>query len=235
MAIAASQRTAARTAPSRLRAFTRRTVNLLLLLAVGTGLLWWTGPTLLAPAEDFVQGPSGAVAYVSLSNQIREQSAAFWKGGDVQIRLGQEEFSGMLASALLTGRGPEDPLRRVRGSLVGGEIKVETVIYLPFARVPERFQGPLGLRLRLHPVVTETGLVQFQITRAFAGRVPISPALIRWAGRLLAVQTPGFDARTATISLPLGDMVSQALGRKLEIKEFSADQGRLNLLIAMPQ
>ena len=206
---------------------------LILLVATGT-LLWWSGPLLLAPVEDFAQGPGGAVAYVSLSNQIRDQSAEFWTGGDVHIRLTQEEFSGMLSSALLTGRKPGDPIQRVRGSLVDGEVKVESVVHLPFAVVPDRFRGPLGLKLRLSPVVTETGLVQFRITRAFAGRVPISPALLRLAGRIAPVAMPGYDAGQATILLPLSDMVSGSLGRRLEIKEFHTGNGHLTLTIAMP-
>lgn len=234
MEIAAQRPTAKPPVPSRRRSVGRAVAVLLLLTLLVGGLLWWSGPLLIAPVENFTQGPGGTVAYVSLSNQIREQSAEFWTGGDVHIRLDEAEFSGMLSSALLTGRQPTDPIHRVRGSLVDGEVKVETVIYLPSASVPERFQGPLGLKLRLHPVVTEKGLVQFRITRAFAGRIPISPRLIRWVGRLIPFTVPGYDAREATILLPLGDMVSRSLGRRLEIKEFSAEGGQLNLTIAMP-
>lgn len=233
MAMGAPYRTAAPPGRSRQRSFFQ-IVAVALLLAITTGaLFWWSGPRLLAPVEDFVQGPGGAIAYVSLSNQIREQSGEFWTGGDVQIRLDQEEFSGMLSSVLLTGRQSTDPIQRVRGSLVNGEMKVESVVHLPFDVVPERFRGPLGLSLRLNPVVTDRGLVQFRITRAFAGRVPISPTLIRWVGRLISVSVPGYDAREATVLLPLSDMVSQSLGRRLEIKEFSAGGGQLHLTIAM--
>jgi hypothetical protein len=234
MAIAAPRDPGTQTAPSRLKSFSRKAAAAILLLSITAGLLWWSAPVLLAPAEDFLQGPGGAVAYVSLANQIREQSAAFWAGKDIEIRLSEAEFSGMLSSALLTGRKPEDPIQRIRGSLDGGEITVEAVIHLPYEPVPERLRGPLGLRLRLNPVVTEHGVVRFRITRAFAGRIPISPSLIRWAGRLVPIHRPGLDAREATISLPLGDMVSQTLGRKLQIKRFSAENGHLNLTIAMP-
>ncbi|MFZ5813922.1 MAG: hypothetical protein ACOY93_01285 [Bacillota bacterium] len=216
--------------PARRRSLLRSAAALLLL----PGLLWWSGPALLAPVQDFAQGPGAAVAYVSLSHQIREQSAQFWTGGDVQIRLAQEEFSGMLASALLTGRRPTDPIQRVRGSLAGGEVKVEAVLSLPYSQVPERFRGPIGLRLWLQPVVTRSGLVQFRITRAHAGRIPVSPALIRLAGRLLPATAPGFNAAAAAIDLPLSDMVSGSLGRRLEIKRFSAESGQLHLTIAVP-
>lgn len=234
MASAAPDTAAARPRASRLRTASRVALALVLISAMAGGLLWWSAPSLLSPVDDFEQGPGGALAYVSLSNQIREQSSEFWTGGDVEIRLDQEEFSGMLSSALLTGRRPGDPIQRVRGSLVEGEIKVETVLYLPYEAVPERLRGPVGLRLRLDPVVTETGLVQFRITRAFAGRIPISPALIRWVGSMLPVTVPGYDPREAAISLPLGDMVSRSLGRKLEIKRFSSDGGQVHLMIAMP-
>lgn len=234
MAVAAPRPTAAPSGRLRLRTLSRLMAAVLPLTLAVFSLLWWTGPRLLAPVEDFVQGPGGAVAYVSLANQFREQSAEFWTGGDVHIRLHQEEFSGMLSSLLLTGRRSTDPIQRVRGSLVDGEVKVETVIHLPYDAVPERFRGPLGLKLRLHPVVTDTGLVQFRITRAYAGQVPVSPALIRWVGRIASPTMSGYNAREATILLPLSDMVSSSLGRRLEIREFNAEGDQLHLTIAMP-
>lgn len=198
-------------------------------------LLWWAAPALLAPVEPFEQGPGGAVAYVSVTKQIRDQSKEFWTGGDVQIRLTEEEVSGMIASALLTGRQPGDPIEKARGQIVDGELRVETVVTLPYEQVPERLRGPLGISVRLSPVVTETGVVQFQITRARVGRVRVPAALIRLAGRLYNLDRPGFDARAATINLPISDLVSQSLGRRLEIKEFSTRDGELSLTIAMPE
>ncbi len=235
MAVSAPRPLPPRPRPARWRLAVRTTTVLVLTAILATGLVWWRGPVWLAPIETFAQGPGGAVAYVTIANQIREQSAAFWTGGDVHMQLDQAEFSGMLSSALLTGRTSEDPIQRVRGSLVDGEIKVEAIVQLPNSPLPERFRGPIGVRLRLNPVVTERGLVQFQITRAYAGRVPIPPTLIRWVGRLFPViDIAGFDARAAAISLPLGDMVSSSLGRKLEIKRVSANDGRLQITIAMP-
>jgi len=212
-----------------------QTTGLLILLVILTvGVAWWRGPAWLAPVEEFAQGPGGIVAYVTIANQIREQSAEFWTGGDVYMELDENEFSGMLSSALLTGRRPGDPIQRVRGSLLEDEIKVEAVLQLGNSPLPARFHGPIGLRLRLNPIVTERGLVQFRITRAAAGRVPIPPALIRWIGGLVPIKTPGFDAREPAISLPLGDMISQTLGRRLEIKQVTTTDGRLGITFAMP-
>lgn len=132
-------------------------------------------------------------------------------------------------------QGTGDPIQRVRGALDEGEITVEAVILLPRERVPERLRGPIGQKLWLEPIVTEGGLVQFRIARAHAGQIPVPPALIRLADRLVPTALPGFDARAATLSLPLGDMVSRTLGRNLAIKRIWAEDGQLHLTIAMLQ
>lgn len=220
---------------SRRRVLRSAVLLLVLALPVLAGLLWWAAPALLAPVEPFQQGPGGAIAYVSVTKQIRDQSYEFWTGGDVQIRLSEGEVSGMLSSALLTGRQPGDPIEKVRGHIVDGTLRVETVVTLPYEQVPQRLRGPLGISVRLSPVVTETGVVQFQIIRARVGRVPIPASLIRLAGRVYPMDRPGFSAQEATINLPISDLVSEALGRRLEIKEFTADHGELILTIAMPE
>lgn len=208
---------------------------ILLLLATGSVLFFLALPGLLAPPEDFVQGPSGIVGYVSLSNQLRAQSEAFWTGQDVELRLTEEEFSGILSSALLSGREPGDPIRRVRGTLEQGEIWVDMVLHLSRSSVPARLRGPIGLRLRLVPEVAPSGDVVFGISGTTVGRFAIPPSLIRLLGRMEVVDFPGFDARTARISLPLGNMVANSLGRRLEIKEVLAERGLLSLTIALPE
>jgi hypothetical protein len=208
---------------------------ILLALATGTLLFFVALPGLLAPVEDFAQGPSGIVGYVSLSNQLRAQSEAFWTGGDVELRLTEEEFSGMLSSALLTGRQPGDPIQRVRGTLAQGEIWIDTVLQMRSPSIPTRLQGPIGLRLQLVPEVAPSGDVLFRINRTTLGRLPIPPALIRLLGEAEVIDFPGFDARTASISLPLGDLVATSLGRRLEIKQVLAERGLLSLTIALPE
>lgn len=208
---------------------------ILLVLTTGLLIFFLALPGLLAPVEDFVQGPSGIVGYVALSNQLRAQSEAFWTGGDVVLRLTEEEFSGMLSSALLSGRQPGDPIRRVRGTLAQGEIWVDMVLQLSSRSVPSLLRGPIGLRLRLAPEVAPSGDVVFCISGTALGRLAIPPSLIRLLGRWDVIDFPGFDARTARISLPLGNMVAASLGRRLEIKEVLAEQGQLSLTIALPE
>lgn len=141
----------------------------------------------------------------------------------------------MLSSALLSGGSPEGPLARVRGGVDDGVILVEALLRPPPGQVPDRLSGPVGLRLRLAPEVDETGLIQFRITQAHLGKVPVSPALLRLAGRAVRPQWQGYDAREAAFILPISDMISQALGRRIEIRSFAAEAGQLRLTIAMPE
>lgn len=205
-------------------------VAVLLALAV-----WAYGPYWLAPVEDFAQGPGGAVAYVSLYQQLNRQGGQFWAGGDLTIVMNQEEFSGMVSSALLSGRRPENPIRKVRTTLIDGEIRVETILQLPYEQVPERYRGPIGLKLRLRPAVAQNGVVQFQISRATVGRIPIPTALIRWAGRAFPINAPGFNAQDPSISLPVSDAIASHFGRQVRIKQFSANGGQMSMVIAMQQ
>jgi hypothetical protein len=208
---------------------------LLILPAAGVAALWAYGPYWIAPVEDFTQGPGGAIAYVSLYNQIQSQAANFWSGGDVHLEMNQAEFSGMLSSALLSGKRPDAPIQKVRTGLLDGQIRVETVLMLPYPSIPERYQGPVGLKLRLRPMVAGNGTIRFQITRATLGRIPIPPQLIQWAGRLYDLNMPGFNANGPSIQLPAGDMIASQLGRSVTIKRFTADEGKLTMVIAMPQ
>jgi len=205
------------------------------LLCAALLLLWWALPGLVAPVADFEQGPGGTEAYVTIARQIREQSAAFWTGGDVHLRLNEREVSGMISSALLTGGSPDGPLSRVRSHLGDDAIQVEAVVRPPADLAPARLTGPVGVRLWLAPEVTESGVIQFRIRRAYLGRIPVSPGLIRLAGRFVRVNVQGYSAQEAAFALPVSDMVSQALGRRIEIRSFTAEAGQLHLTIAMPE
>lgn len=206
---------------------------LLALPACGALAAWSYGPYWIAPVDNFTQGPGGAVAYVNLYRQLQEQAPAFWEGKDIVIVLNQAEFSGMLSSALLSGRDEADPIRKVRAGLLDGEIRVETVLRLPYPQVPERYHGPIGLKLRLLPLVTEQGLIRFRINRATIGQIPVPPTAIKWAGNLFGIQAPGFDPEGPAILLPVGEMVTSQFGRTVTIKEFTADEGKLTLVVAM--
>lgn len=215
-------------------ALTRRTLAVVLLVVPCLLLLLLLlAPALVAPPQDFTQGPGGAVAYVSLWNQLHDQYPAFWAGEEIHLSMTEPEFSGMLSSALLSGRGPADPLQKVRAGLDDGEIRVETVLTLPWPELPTRYRGPVGLRLRLQPVVAESGLIRFRISRVQVGRIPLPVAAIRWAGGRVPIGFEGFDARNATISLPVGEMVAASLGRRLELRTVTAETGRLTLSLAL--
>jgi hypothetical protein len=204
---------------------------LVALAVAGAGALWLFGPALIAPREDFVQGPGGVVAYISLSNQLRSQTAQFLTGKDVRLVVKAEEFSGMVSSALLSGRQATNPITKVRASLPDGQIRVDMVLDLPYEQVPERFQGPVGVTLHLQPIVAVGGQLRFQITGATLGRIPVPVRFIKWAGQRLKLNINGYDPREATIQLPISDVVAGSLGRNIAIKQFTCAQGQLTLVM----
>jgi hypothetical protein len=232
--------TAPRTRPRRrsrlVRTLLRAAAALIVLVALAAGILWYFGPELVAPVDNFVQGPGGAVAYISMARQIAEQAPEFWTGKDVRLTFTESEFSGMLSSALLSGRQPDSPIRRVRSSLLDNRIQVETILSLHDERVPAQFRDtPIGVTVRLRPTVTPAGQIQFEISRASLGRIPVPTALIRWAGRHLPVSTPGFDAAKATFTLPVSEMITNQFGRNVQLKDFAVTDQDLTLSIAMSQ
>lgn len=211
----------------------RRLPLLGVLLLLGALSLWWLVPTLLAPIEPFAQGPSAVVAYVSLWNQLQAQASPFWAGQEIQIHLNDEEFSGMLSSALLSGKRPANPLEKVRGQLLGSQVGVEAVLRLPTAKLPSAWQGPIGLRVGLAPDGVEGGQVRFRIDSVQAGRLPIPLGLVRWAAQFAPQPPTGIDLQAGTIALPVSDLVSQSLGRPLAVKSVAVVDGQLQIAIAM--
>lgn len=208
-------------------------VTLLLLPFAAAGALWVLGPWLLAPVEDFEQGPGAAVAYISLSQQLRNQLDQFWAGKPISVTLSETEFSGLLASAVLSGRAEHNPVRKVRAQLINDQIRVETVLVADDERIPERFRTPKGLRVRMRPSVTDAGSIRLEITRASVGRVPIPIEWIRWAGRTFRIETPGFDARTAVIELPLGEMLGGQFGRTVQISQLDVNEGHVTMTLTI--
>jgi uncharacterized protein YpmS len=204
---------------------------LTLSLLLGGG--WLFGPALIAPVDNFEQGPGAAIAYVSLARQFAAQTTEFWNGADVTLTVNQSEFSGLIASALLSGRTQENPLRKVRADLNAGQMQIELVLRINSLRVPERFRGPIGLELWLQPQVTTDGQVRFQITSAALGRIPVPVRVIQWAGRTLQEQTPGFSAADAAIEVPLGDMVSSQWNRAIHLTQFTIEDSQLILVGSM--
>jgi hypothetical protein len=208
-------------------------VTILILLGLLPAGVWFFGPALIAPRVNFEQGPGGAIAYISIAQQLRTQATALWNGKDISLKVTEPEFSGMLSSALLSGRTQHNPLRKVRAELRADQIRVESVLMVIDDRVPKRFQGPIGLELWVRPQMAAGAQVRFQITSAAIGRIPVPIRLIQWAGRTLQVDTPGFSASDAAITLPLGDMVGSQIGRKVELKQFSVQQAELTMMAAV--
>lgn len=206
-----------------------------LTLAAAAGF-WLFGPALLAPREDFTQGPGGAVAYIGLSNQLRSQMSKFWSGQDVRLTMNQAEFSGMVSSALLSGQTPANPIRKVRSYLPEGEIQVDMVMELPYDQVPEKFRNqPIGLTLDLEPTVDRFGQIEFRITHAKVGRIRVPVFLIKQVGRRLGIHAAGYDAEEAAIQLPITDLIAGNFGRNIVIREFMSSNGNLVLVMAMPE
>jgi hypothetical protein len=206
-----------------------------LTLAAAAGF-WLYGPSLLAPRENFEQGPGGAVAYIGLSNQLRAQMDEFWSGQDVRLTMNQEEFSGMVSSAILSGQTPANPVTKVRSYLPEGEIQVDMIMVLPYAEVPEQFRNqPIGVTLDLEPTVDRFGQIEFRITYAKLGRIPVPVSLIKQVGRRFGINTVGYDAEEAAIRLPITDLIAGNFGRNIVIREFISSSGTLSLLMAMPE
>lgn len=206
----------------------------LVLPALALTGLWLLGPVLIAPVEPFDQGPGGAIAYVSLYNQLQEQAPQLYGGKDLNLQLNEAEFSGMVSSALLSGRRSSNPIHKVRADLNGGKIYLETVLRFADDQVPERYQGPIGVRLALEPGVEEYGMVQFRIAHVAVGRIPIPRNLIQWVGRQFSLDIPGFDAVSATITLPLGDVLANQVGRPVNVKDFTVNENALIMVLSLP-
>lgn len=213
----------------RRRRTTVRVFRLLVLVAVLSALYGWVGPWLLSPTADFAQGPGGVAAFVSLSRQLQQQNVAFAAGRPVTIHLTAEEFDGLLASALLSGRRPTDPLRKVRSRLQGGQVVVETVMQPPAERVPKPYQGPMGLTLGMKPAVNRDGSIQLQIAQAYLGRVPLPLSLIPRLSKRVPLPFPGFDPEQVSVTLPLSELVSQQMGRHLTITTLQVTDDGLTL------
>jgi hypothetical protein len=110
----------------------RRLIGWLLTLVIVLPLLtaatlWFAGPSLFAPVEDFPQGPGGAIAYISLFKQLQPQLGKLLTGKDLTLVMTPAEANGMLSSALLAGRKPGAPIQKVRSALGDHVITVDLI------------------------------------------------------------------------------------------------------------
>jgi hypothetical protein len=212
-----------------------RLLSLVIILPLLAGAtLWFAGPSLFAPVEDFPQGPGGAIAYISLLKQLQPQLGKLLTGKDLTLVMSPAEANGMLASALLAGRKPGAPIQKVRSSLGDNVITVDLILQFDKPAVPERFRGPIGLRLDLVPVMAPDGRLDGHVRSVKLGKVPVPLALVRWAGEHFALATPEFDPSGPTLRIPVSTLVSGGLGRKLTIKTIQVSDQGLTLNVGNP-
>ncbi|HYG59572.1 MAG TPA: hypothetical protein VD902_16030 [Symbiobacteriaceae bacterium] len=209
-------------------------ITVLVLLAAAGAAVWRWGPEWIAPTEQFTASPGGAVAYIGMATQVRNQGAQIYAGEDFTVSFSDTEFTGLVTSALLSRKQAENPLEKVRATVAPGEIRMDAVLKLPYPEVPARFRGPIGLTLWLQPTVEHGSNVRFQLTRAAIGRIPVPLSTVRWAGEKYAAAVPGYDARDIAFSLPLGDLLGQQMGRPVIIKRMDTNTGTLTMTLAFP-
>lgn len=188
-----------------------------------------TLPYLLRPTLSFQQGPGGEVAYISLLRQLTSQAVSVARGNPVQLRLTEEEFSGLVSSAVLSDWEGPIPQPRLRTRLVDGNIRLEAIVPLDQMDQPWRLIRAVGLTLDLSPSVPPNGPPRFRILHAAIGRIPVSPGVIRLLGKTFAGQVPELDPNEPALLLPMDDLVIAALNRGLTVKQMQV-QGNTVLL-----
>lgn len=209
-------------------------VSLFWLLVAAVGAAWVFGPAWIAPLKDFPASPGGAVAYISLATQLRQQGTQIATGKDFTVEMNEEEFTGLLTSVLMSNKQPTNPLDKVHAALLPDLLQIEGVLRLPYEQIPARFQGPIGLELWLRPHLEQGGQVRLQVIRAALGRVPVPLQWIRWVGQRYPVAIPGYDPNEISISLPMADLMRQQVGRPVKVKGFRADTDKLTMTLALP-
>ncbi|HEY3368735.1 MAG TPA: hypothetical protein VGK74_27065 [Symbiobacteriaceae bacterium] len=216
-----------------LRFLVKALFTVVVLLGATALAIWTYGPAWIAPAPDFPQGPGGALAFVSLSTQLRTQARQLARGEPVRLTLTEQEFSGVVSSALLSGwRGPGDQ-PKVRSLLENGLIRQEMVVRFQDPAVPERFRGPVGLRVWLEPRITPGAPARFRIVRGMVGRIPLSAAAIRRLSQASGFQPAGFDPAEPALVLPVESLISENLGRSFSIREFAVTGQKVTLTVAL--
>lgn len=186
-------------------------------------------PTLISPVEQFEQGPGAAVAYISLAQQLRAQEPTLAKGGRITLRFTDSEWNGLLASAILSGRGPEFPIKRVRSVLLQDGVRLDSIVEPPKGALPRMFERPIGLQVDLHLLSTDERSLTFDLSNLRLGYLTVPNYALRELAPRLGDPLPGFDAEQLRFTLPLADIVEAQIERSVKLSEISLRPGQVVL------
>jgi hypothetical protein len=208
----------------------RRTIMALLAFPVVVTLLFLIFlPNLLSPVESFEQGPGAAVAYVSLTQQLRAQEASLARGGQITLRFTEPEWNGLLASAVLSGRGETFPVKRIRSVLLQDGVRLDTIIEPPPGAVPRWFERPIGLQTDLHLIAQDGRTATFGVANLRLGWLTVPSAALRQLAPRLGNPLPDFDPASLRITLPIAQMIEGQIKRSVQLKEISLRPGQVIL------
>lgn len=209
----------------------RRTIVALLAFPVLIPILFWIFlPSLLSPVAPFEQGPGAAVAYISLVQQLRAQQSTLDRGGALTLRFTEPEWNGLLASAILSGRGADFPVKRVRSFLLTDGVQLDTIIEPPPGALPSRFERPIGLQADLQLLSLDGGRsVTFGLSRLRLGWLTVPNSALKLIVPRLGNPLPWFDPSGLRLTLPLADMVEAQIGRPIKLTQVSLRPGQVVL------
>ncbi|HLO02815.1 MAG TPA: hypothetical protein VK191_06905 [Symbiobacteriaceae bacterium] len=192
-------------------------------------------PTLIGPVEQFEQGPGAAVAYVSLVQQLRAQEGALTKGGRITLRFTEAEWNGLLASAILSGRGEGFPVKRIRSALLSDGVRLDSIIEPPPGALPGQFERPLGLQVDLHLIALDERTLSFELSSLRLGYLTVPNYALRELAPRLGNPLPGFDSERLRLTMPLADMVEAQIKRSVKLSEISLQPGQVILTAEVGQ
>lgn len=194
-------------------------------------------PKLIEPIDPFEQGPGAAVAYVSLVQQLRAQEEIVASGGQITLHLTEQEWNGLLASAILSGKGSDFPVKRIRSALLQDGLRLETIIEPPPGTLPRQLERPIGLRADLRLLALDERTLSFTLADLRLGYLPVPNYALRTLAPRLGNPLPGFDLTNLRLTLPLADLVEGQVHRNVSLNSVNLGDGRVLLTaqIGQPQ
>lgn len=186
-------------------------------------------PTLISPVEEFEQGPGAAVAYISLAQQLRAQEATLSQGGRITLRFTEAEWNGLLASAILSNRGPNFPVKRIRSFLLEDGVRLDSIIDPPPGSLPRMFERPIGLQADLHLLSLDERTITFDLSGLHLGYLTVPNYALRELAPRLGNPLPGLDAEHLRLTLPLAEMVEAQVKRSVKLSQISLRPGQVIL------
>jgi hypothetical protein len=212
----------------RIRRFTLLILSLPFLLV---GLFWLALPTLLAPVESFDQGPGAAIAYASLVQQLRAQEPTLQRGGELSLRFTEDEWNGLVASAVLSGRGESFPVKRIRTQLLTDGVRLDAVVEPLPDRVPDRFERPIGIQAALHLESLGAREAIFSLSQIRLGWLPVPNTMLTTLSGRLGNPIPGLDPQSARLTVPLAQLIEGQVQRAVQLKTLKIKPGQITLTV----